>query len=68
MGTGMIDQGMYDAAEVARLVGHSVEWVVGLSTDSTQGPAPVPRLLSGCSPSSTSSVSISLRSFVAGGV
>ncbi len=42
MSTGMIDQGMYDAVEVARLVGHSVEWVVGLSTDSTHGPAPVP--------------------------
>lgn len=42
MSTGMIDQGMYDAVEVTRLVGHSVEWVVGLSTDSTHGPAPVP--------------------------
>ena len=42
MTTTMLGQGLYDAAEVARLLGHDVEWVVRWSTNSVNGPAIVP--------------------------
>ena len=42
MTTTMLGQGLYDAAEVARLLGHDVEWVVRWSTPSSSGPAIVP--------------------------
>ena len=42
MTTTMLGQGLYDAAEVARLLGHDVEWVVRWSTNSATGPAVVP--------------------------
>jgi uncharacterized protein (DUF433 family) len=42
MSTGMIDQGMYDAAEVARFIGMGIDSVVGLSINSAHGPAVVP--------------------------
>ena len=35
----MLGQGLYDAAEVARLLGHDVSWVVRWSTHSANGPA-----------------------------
>ena len=35
----MLGHGLYDAAEVARLLGHDLEWVVRWSTDSASGPA-----------------------------
>lgn len=38
----MLGQGMYDVAEVARLLGHDGEWVVRWSTSSAAGPAIVP--------------------------
>ena len=38
----MLGQGLYDAAEVARLLGHDVDWVVRWSTKSSVGPAIVP--------------------------
>ena len=38
----MLGQGLYDAVEAARLLGHDVEWVVRWSTDSAGGPAIVP--------------------------
>jgi uncharacterized protein (DUF433 family) len=40
--TRKLGQGLYDAAEVARLLGHDVEWVVRWSTNSTNGRAIVP--------------------------
>lgn len=39
MSTTMLDQGLYDAAEVAWLLGHDVEWVVRWTTPSPNGPA-----------------------------
>ncbi len=39
MGATMLGQGLYDAAEVARLLGHDPEWVVRWSTPSSAGPA-----------------------------
>lgn len=39
MTTTMLGQGLYDAAEVARLLGHDVEWVVRWSTNSANGRA-----------------------------
>lgn len=41
MTTAKLGRGLYDAAEVARLLGHDVEWVVRWSTDSANGPAVV---------------------------
>lgn len=39
MAATMLGQGLYDAAEVAWLLGHDPEWVVRWSTKSTVGPA-----------------------------
>lgn len=39
MAATMLGQGLYDAAEVGRLLGHETEWVVRWSTDSSAGPA-----------------------------
>ncbi len=35
----MLGQGLYDATEVGRLLGHDAEWVVRWSTSSSSGPA-----------------------------
>jgi uncharacterized protein (DUF433 family) len=39
MTTSMLNQGLYDAAEVARLLGHDSDWVVRWATPSANGPA-----------------------------